>query len=98
MFHLIPFITSGNQKSKGAAPTFISKAELSSNIRDGTLILKYEFIFMDINNDNKIIEEAIDWVVIKYFVLASAGNVFFCLFMRGIIDKRLISRPIHILI
>lgn len=48
----------------------------------------------------KIIEnnravEAKAWVI-KYLREASEANRFLFLFIRGIIDRRLISRPIHI--
>ncbi len=46
--------------------------------------------------NNRIIEANV-WVI-KYFKVASEAYIFFLLEIRGIIDIRLISRPIHILI
>ena len=44
---------------------------------------------------NKIILDA-KVCVIKYLIDASEGNKLFLLFIRGIIERRLISNPIHI--
>lgn len=90
------FITSGNQKWKGAAPSFINKAE-------SMIIIKNELIWglknslninIKITENNKIIE-AIAWAI-KYLIEDSEENIFLGALNRGIIDKRLISRPIHI--
>lgn len=43
------------------------------------------------------IRDAIAWVI-KYFIDDSEENIFFLLENSGIIDNRLISSPIHILI
>lgn len=46
-------------------------------------------------NSNK--EEAIAWII-KYFRDASDAIILFVLLIRGIIERRLISNPIHIVI
>lgn len=45
--------------------------------------------------DIKIIVEAIACVM-KYLIDDSADKILFCLFINGIIDRRLISNPSHI--
>lgn len=93
-----PSITIGNQKWKGAIPVFIIKD-------DARIILIFEFIFIidfhSIKKENKIIEnrsilEAIAWVK-KYFKEASEENKLFNFIVKGIKDKRLISKPIQTL-
>lgn len=92
-----PSITSGNQKWNGAAPSLINNAEF-------IIIIKLEFIRGVINsfvNNNMITDinriiDATAWVI-KYFNDDSDEKIFFCLLNRGIIDSKLISRPIHIL-
>lgn len=53
--------------------------------------------FKDIIIENIKIKEAITWII-KYFKAASEGYIEFELFNKGIMDRRLISRPNHILI
>lgn len=95
--HERPSITSGNQKWKGAAPSLVRRAEFN-------IIRNVEFISGAINsfvNNIKIIEnrriiDAKAWVI-KYFIADSDENIFFVDVIKGIIERRLISRPIHIL-
>lgn len=94
--HDKPSMISGNQKCKGAAPIFISREEF---IIIDIVGLKL-FIMMDSKEFNMIIEnskvdEATTWVM-KYFRDDSEDRTFSLLFIRGIIDNRLISKPIHI--
>jgi len=94
LFQFNPSITSGNQKWKGAAPIFVNKAELKINNKG--LLIKNILKFIDIIMiENKKIVEAMA-CVIKYFREASEEKRFFVLFIRGMIDNRLISNPIHI--
>lgn len=87
---------SGNQKWKGAAPIFIKIAEFIikswlGNINELIIILSAMIII----TENRKIIDAID-CVIKYFIAASDWNEFLVLDIKGIIDRRLISKPIHI--
>lgn len=92
-----PSITSGNQKWNGAIPIFVSNEEfiLNKNI-DWYLMFLNKFLFIIIEMiERRITVEAIDWTI-KYLIDDSVERIFFWLCMRGIIDKRLISRPSHI--
>lgn len=90
-----PSITSGNQKWNGAAPILVKRAEL--NIIIMQLFNNQRGLkFIDIKTIANIkIVDAKAWVM-KYFIDASEENILFLLFIRGIIDNRLISKPIHI--
>lgn len=91
-----PSITSGNQKWNGAAPSLVNSAEFNIN-------KNIEFILGAINSvlinikiiENIKIREAIVWER-KYFKDDSDEYIFFVELNKGIIDKRLISKPIHI--
>lgn len=91
-----PSITSGNQKWNGAAPSLVNSAEFNIN-------KNIEFILGVINSvlinikiiENIKIREAIVWER-KYFKDDSDEYIFFVELNKGIIDKRLISKPIHI--
>lgn len=90
-----PSIISGNQKWKGAAPIFIKNPEFIIIFK---YVLKYWGIYSNIFKliiiAIRINEEAIVWVI-KYLMDLSEGYRFLFLFIRGIIDRRLISKPIH---
>lgn len=92
-----PSIISGNQKWKGAAPIFRNKAEFIKIIR---YLLKFwgknskKDNITIIENSKKI--EANAWVI-KYLRVVSEEYIFFEFFIKGIIDIKLISKPIHIL-
>lgn len=93
-----PWITSGSQKWKGAAPIFIKIAEfrirgLIFSITSDWIIFKFDRV-IKIENIKMVDAKA---CVMKYFRAASDSYAFFCLLISGIIDRRLISRPIHIL-
>lgn len=93
-----PSITSGNHEWNGAAPIFIRNLEFIIIIIN---LFKFSgknsFIFILIINENIRIAEANVWAI-KYFIIASADKVSLFFFKRGIIDSKLISSPIHILI
>lgn len=93
-----PSIISGNQKWNGAAPILIRNEVFIINIIKffNSSVNKF-FKFRERRIEIRRIEEAID-CVIKYFIVASAGNLFFVLFKIGIIERRFISIPIHIVI
>lgn len=93
-----PSIISGNQKWNGAAPIFVKNEEFK-------IILRNSLEFWGINSssnliiiieNNKIIDAKV--CVIKYFRAASEAYIFLLLDIKGIIDSKLISKPIHILI
>lgn len=89
-----PSITSGNQKWNGAAPILVNIAE--SIISDKPILISvFLVIIIMIPIMNAV--EARAWVM-KYFIAASDSILFFVFLIRGIIDRRLISRPIHIII
>lgn len=95
--HLNPSITSGNQKWKGAAPIFVSKAEFN-------IIVKNSLVWGATSSSvNSIIITAVSKImdamawVMKYFNEDSEDIVFFLSENRGITERRLISSPIHIL-
>lgn len=93
--HVSPSIISGNQKWKGAAPIFIKNVVLRINeiyILVLTLYIKLIDIIIILNN---IIVEAIVWVI-KYFIAASEFCILLVFLIKGIIESRLISSPIHI--
>lgn len=92
-----PSITSGNQEWKGAAPSLVKRAEFR------IIIIKFleswgadSLKFKNIIIANNTTLEARAWVI-KYFKADSEGYELFELVIKGIIDKRLISNPIHIL-
>lgn len=96
LIHLNPSMISGNQKWNGAAPILVINEEF--------MIARYvglNFSIMVISEDiSRIIEnnrvvEATAWTM-KYFRDDSDDRMLFLLFIRGIIDSRLISNPIHI--
>lgn len=89
-----PSITSGNQKWKGAAPILVNKAELK--IIEYILGMRLNIKLFDIKiiANNKIVEAKA--CVIKYLIEASEEFILLLLFIRGIIDSKLISKPIHI--
>lgn len=88
-------MTSGNQKCKGAAPIFSNKATLKI-INSGNLnclvIELARFIKITIADRSK--EDPKTWVM-KYFRAASVGYLLLYVFIRGIKDRRLISKPIQ---
>lgn len=97
MIQFNPSITIGNQKWKGGIPIFIIKIETK-------IILIIEFILCNkfvFNNDkkikknNKILDAKA--CVKKYFKAASDEYKLFIFIIKGINDKRLISKPIHTL-
>lgn len=93
--HCNPSIISGNQKWNGAAPIFVNKA-VSKIILAKFLIKIISFIInIIVIIANKKIVEARAWVT-KYFIADSFDITFFFEAISGIIDRRLISRPIHI--
>lgn len=91
-FQFNPSIISGNQKWNGAAPILV-------NIDEFIIILKFLIIdsfvnivlFIIIIIENIKINEARVWVI-KYFNVDSEDSILF-FFIRGMIDKRLISKP-----
>lgn len=92
--HEIPLITSGNQKWKGAAAIFKSKAELTriEAVLDNPSL---RFVLLaKIKIENKSKADAIA-CTIKYLIVASGAYLFLNLFIRGIKDNKLISKPIH---
>lgn len=95
--HLNPSIISGNQKWKGAIPILVNKAEFIAikNLVWGTKLLTINDLFSIITTAIRITDDAIA-CVIKYLIDASEDKILFFLCIRGIIDRRLISRPIHI--
>lgn len=95
--HLNPSITSGNQKWNGAAPIFVSNAELRiiiENCENSRLLIEFDLVII-IMIENRRIVDAIACVM-KYFNDDSVDKIFFCLENRGMIDNKLISRPNHI--
>lgn len=95
--HVNPSMISGNQKWKGAIPILINKAEFIT-IRylvgvPRLLVNKDSFNITII--DIKITDDAIAWVI-KYLIDDSDDKMLFFLYINGIIDRRLISSPIHI--
>lgn len=96
--HVNPSITSGNQKWNGAAPSFVINAVII--IIENELFIRgliISFIFSNIVIAVIRTRDAMACVM-KYFMDDSEENMFFLSEKRGITDKRLISRPIHILI
>lgn len=90
-----PLKTSGNQKWKGAAPIFNNRDVLS--IVDSVISRMSErgfFILKKWIIENNRIEEAIAWVI-KYFNALSEGYLFLWFLISGIIERRLISKPIQ---
>lgn len=90
-----PSITSGNQAWKGAKPSLVAKAvfiiRLSMKIIEEDLYRKSQIA------ENKMIEEAMDWIK-KYLIEDSAAFlVSLGKFIIGIKDKIFNSRPNHIL-
>lgn len=90
-----PIITSGNQKWNGAAPILIRR-EVFKISEKYNINLKLYIKFNDklIILNNKIVE-ARAWVI-KYFIVASEVIILSVFLIRGIIESRLISNPIHI--
>lgn len=94
---LSPSITPGNQKWKGAAPIFRS-SELLINVF--IIIERLEFGREGLSiREPKItvrsnVAEA-SACTKKYFKEASVENKFFELVIKGIKERRLISKPIH---
>lgn len=87
-----PSITSGNQKWNGAAPVFVNIAE--EKIKE-ILSCWGVIINCDIKTiENNKIDEARAWVM-KYLIDASVAIMFFELFIKGIMESKLISKPIH---
>ena len=97
LIHLNPSITSGNQKWNGAAPIFVRRAELRMIVGSwlySKLLIVLVLVIIKITANKRTVE-AMAWVI-KYFRDDSVERIFFCLFNRGIIDRRLISSPSHI--
>lgn len=92
-----PLKTSGNQKWNGAAPIFSKRAEQSIN-DSIELYWSRKLISLErvIITESSKIEDPITWVM-KYFRVASVGNLFLWFFNKGIRDNKLISRPIQAL-
>lgn len=93
--HDSPSITSGNQKWNGAAPIFVRRAEFKIAIKVilvGNIVI---WIFTIIIIIAIIIVDLARACVIKYLIEASDERLSFS-FIIGIMDKRLISNPIHI--
>lgn len=88
-------MTSINQKWKGAAPILIKSPELNIMVKLLEIVFEKKKLFDNMVIENKISVEANAWVI-KYFREASEEKRFFLLFIRGIIDRRLISNPSHI--
>lgn len=92
-----PSITPGIQKWKGAAPIFSSRELL---IRVFITVNEEVLNKIGLNKsgpkitESKRVAEANAWTK-KYFNDASVENKFFELVIKGIKDKRLISKPIH---
>lgn len=94
--HERPSMTSANQKWNGAAPSFVNNAEFN-------IIKNDEFIWVGINSlvnniiviENRRIKDAIAWVI-KYLSDDSDEYIFLVDENNGIIESKLISRPIHI--
>lgn len=78
----------GYQKWKGTIPSLISIAR-------NKIILGSSKKWFNIENSRSV--DAIDWII-KYLVILSDDKGLFLSFIRGIKDKRLISKPIHITI
>lgn len=92
-----PSIISGNQKWNGAAPIFVNRAELKINLKYNVKLMLY-IKFIDIKIiDKSSREEASAWVT-KYFNEASDAIILLVFLIKGIMESRLISNPIHILI
>lgn len=98
VFHDKPSITSGNQKWNGAAPVLVRSAEFII-IDSVSSVQKVRDSFVDRREIilNMKIKDASVWVR-KYFAEASDEYMFLVDLMRGMMDSKLISKPIHILI
>lgn len=90
-----PSIISGNQKWNGAAPILVKNAVFMINLNGDEIEILYPILRESMIIANKIRVEASAWVT-KYFSAASVAKGFLTLIIKGIIDKRLISNPIHI--
>lgn len=94
--HVKPLIISGNQKWNGAIPILIKKAEfIIKRFKDIFIFLKILKLIIIIVILIIIIDEAIVWTM-KYLTDASEEVILILLYIKGIIAKRFISRPIHI--
>lgn len=85
-----PSITSGNHQWNGAIPSFIKSENW---VIEKIIFEKMFFSNIKIEKINKV--EANLWTK-KYFIPDSLEYKLFFVTMIGIIDKRLISTPIHI--
>jgi len=95
LFQFNPSITSGNQKWNGAAPIFINKEVfIIYTIYIFIWILYIEFIDIKIILNIRRVDARA--CVIKYFIAASEDIILLGWEIRGIIDNKLISNPIHI--
>lgn len=94
--HLNPSITSGNQKWNGAIPIFVRREEfiINTNVDSKFIFLIIEVLVIINKAENKKIVEATDCVM-KYLTDDSEDKTLL-LFIRGIIDNILISKPSHI--
>lgn len=92
-----PSIISGNQKWNGAAPIFNKSAEFNIKFIENFISILYIKLIESLIIENNNIVDAKAWIM-KYFNLASAANILLDLFIKGIIESKLISNPIHILI
>lgn len=88
----------GNQKWNGAIPIFIIKEEQKIK---SIIVFKFSLKLYSIKKQNKIIENnsklEANACVRKYFKIASLENKLFIFMQSGIKERRLISKPIHIL-
>lgn len=89
--HESPSITSGNHQWNGAIPSFIK--------RENWIIIKTIFVMMFFSNIRieKIRRVEANLWTKKYFILDSLEYKLFLLIIIGIMDRRLISIPIHII-
>jgi hypothetical protein len=93
--HVSPSITPGNQKWRGAAPIFSSKDDLIKVLIKGfdvKSVFEVPKIKAANTTVNKRVAEAKAWIK-KYFKEASVVIKLEELVIKGIKDRRLISRP-----
>lgn len=99
MFQLIPSITFGNQKWKGAVPIFnINVKEIIIGHNSEKYVIWKEKLLIIIKEiiKNNIIEDDRAWII-KYLIEDSEDIKLLFLIIKGIKDNKLISNPIQIL-
>lgn len=94
---VMPCSTSGNQRWRGASPTFSAKAVMAmEEVRgwDIWLISHWPRIQALVDAANKIMAAAVAWMR-KYLVVASTARGWCFWAMRGMMASVLISNPIQ---